>query len=344
MDDLELLWLPGSASNTVRVASPLAGEGTARVSHAEVAKIAAAFERLARGPGREIADAVQVGKMLYAAVFKGQVAEVLRDAVKAARERSGLRLLLKIGPTTPAARLPWEMVHDGRRFLANNPQTPLVRYVEQGRPVRSPRLGRPLRVLFTSACPAGQPSLDIASEERRLRQALSAPWVRLDPFSGVTFERLEFLLRHAEHQRTPFDVWHHGGHGGKSGELLLNSERPGAEQVVSPADVGSLIKDCPHLGVVVLNVCYGGGESGLATALACRNLPVAIGFRARIEDRAALCFAAAFYRGLLRYPIEVALTRARLELAFEGSLPLNWAQPILYSRTMSAEVPGRGLE
>jgi hypothetical protein len=341
LEDFDLILMEGKGDPSLlslHASCPLAGQAAGTLRSEEAHRLVDATQKLVEAPLQEIAHAVRLGRELYEAVFQNQIRALWKKAVRAARERSGLRLLLKLDAAAYLHQLPWEMLHNGTRFLAIDPQTAVVRYIEQPRPVRSPHLGRPLRVLLTTACPSSEPKLELETEVRLVREALAGKtWAELEIEPQISWENLKFKLLRAETAGSPYHVWHHAGHGERNGDIVLVEE--GREQFASSKQIADVLQDCPHLGVAVLNLCHGGSLTGLATAMACLNLPVAIGFRGRISDRAALCFAKYFYHGLVRLPLEVALTRARLELAFEGSHPLNWTRPILYSRTAPAEAP-----
>ncbi len=291
-------------------------------------------------------QAAQLGGELYRAVFREGVEELFGRALYEARERrAGLRLLIKARQLREIHDVPWELLHDGRRFLAHRLETPVVRYIEQPQPVRQLQVRPPLRILFTTACPRGEAPLDLAAEERFLRAALAplSNYVDLTVHQLISWERLRFCLLRAESEHRPYNVWHHGGHGGLGEAVghrdfsLALQDDSGARQAVGLAQLGAMLAACPGLRIAVLNVCHSGSPAGLATMLANLNVPSVVGFRGSIFDRSALVFAEAFYSGLIERPVEEAVTLARLELQHAGNDPLDWAQPLLFARTPTVQ-------
>jgi hypothetical protein len=291
-------------------------------------------------------QAAQLGGELYREVFREGVQELFHRALDEARERrAGLRLLIKARQLQEIHEVPWELLHDGRRFLAQRLETPIVRYIEQPQPVRRLQVGSPLRILFTAACPPGEVPLDLAAEERFIRAALVPLSNRVDltVHQHISWERLRFCLLRAESEQRPYHVWHHGGHGGLGEAMghrdfsLALQDDSGARQAVSVAQLGPMLAGCPGLRIAVLNVCHSGSSAGLATMLANLNVPSVVGFRASIFDRSALVFAETFYSSLIERPVEDAVTLARVELQHAGNGPLDWAQPLLFARTPTVQ-------
>lgn len=284
---------------------------------------------------------VQTGQALYQQVFSGEVGDLfLRARELAAKERSGLRVLIKSWQDPEIHDLPWELLHDGRRFLAQSTETPVVRSLEQRSPLREFRIEPPLRLLLTTACPEECSPLDVQGEERRLRQALSALGgnALLVTEHQVSLERLRFLLFRARSQGRPFQVWHHAGHGRlEDNEFSLAlTNLNGSVQWSGIMDLTTIFSQCEELRLAVLNTCRSATASGLATSLAGLNLPAVVGFRQPILDSSALVFAEALYHNLIATTLERAVSRARLELRDTGYSAEDWSYPLLFARTTAA--------
>jgi hypothetical protein len=286
-------------------------------------------------------SAVQIGQALYREIFQGDILNLFLKSLALARERrTALRILVKAWYVPEMHDIPWELLHDGTRFLAHSPETPVVRYLEQEGPVRSLTVVPPLRVLFTTACPAGVPPLDLKTEETNVRTALAllGDRARLEVENDISYERLRYRLLRAQSQRLPFHVWHHSGHGqlshgqGVDFKLILTNSA-GDPQPTGVAELQPILHDCPDLLIAVLNACHSGSTAGLATAMARLNVPGVVGFRTRIFDHSALIFAETFYRYLIEHSLETAVSRSRCELLGSGYDPLDWAQPLLFART-----------
>ncbi len=284
---------------------------------------------------------VQIGQALYRQIFSGEVGELFSRARElAGKERSGLRILIKSWHDPEIHDLPWELLHDGRRFLAQSTETPVVRLLEQRRPLREFRIEPPIRLLLTTACPPECSPLSLQEEEERLRAALMPirEQVVLVPEHQISLERLRFLLFRARSQGRPFHVWHHAGHGAleAGGFSLALTNSKGSVQWASVADLTPVFTPCEEIRLAVLNVCRGASVSGLATALADLNVPAVIGFRQPILDISALVFAEALYQGLVETTLERAVSRARLELRDVGFSAEDWSHPLLFARTTAA--------
>ena len=124
-------------------------------------------------------DADQFGRRLYDAVFAGGVGACLQQSLAIARERgSGLRIRLRIAEDLPRlADLPWEYLKTPPpgAFLALSDDTPLVRYLEVGRPAPPVQVTPPLTVLAVLSSPLDLEELAVDKEWTRLREALDGP-------------------------------------------------------------------------------------------------------------------------------------------------------------------------
>lgn len=334
MEDFVLRLQPQSDGHLVSAECRLVGQITPhKISLKHRQKLEELRAGLQACPLREITDVVEIGRKLFRHLFGTRIAEQFWKAQQEARDDGGLRVLLRFAAGDPLQDLPWELLHDGEWPLALNPSAPIARYVEMERPIRVPRPRGQIRVLLTSACPPGTQALDLGTEERKIRSALrSLTRMDLEIDNKITLKRLERLLSYAEKTKRPFHIWHHAGHGylDKSSDFHLCLEGNQGTQHPGTGEISHLLAACPNLIIVVLNVCHG---AILATSAACENIPVTIGFRDRIMDRAALVFAQRFYQSLLQHPVEVALTHSRLALAYQGRPLLNWTNPVLYTRT-----------
>ena len=288
--------------------------------------------------GYSYSTAKSVGRNLYQAIIQNEIHELFERASAVAESQSvGLRLLLKFSQSPELDEVPWELLHDGQEFLTINPETPVVRYLEQAKKVDSLEVKPPIRILFTTACPQGEVPLDLATEERYMRLALDQLGEKIDLVveRNISIRQLRHALMRAQNRESrPFHIWHHCGHGGiLNGKFVLTLEEYGKRALADVPQLSTLVKACPDLRVVTLNVCHGASAVGLAPALATLNIPAVIGFRGSVLDQSALTFAEAFYAAIFYAPLDVALGQARMALAVQNNQTLDWSLPLLFLRT-----------
>lgn len=342
MNDFSLSLIPDGEACLVTASSAAAGEaGPIRLEADALERWAQAGARLARGHVLHRRDAHEMGRKLFAEIFRDDILRLF-IAARAGSCGSGLRLRIELPDRSVLHEAPWELLTDATdatdgRFLAIDPATPIVRYLRQPHAPRSLRVEPPLRVLFTSACPEGQPELDLNLEAHHVRTALEPleEVIQLSVWHKISLEKLLHLWRRASHEGSPFHVWHHCGHGllGRGGEFRLVLEEGGEARPVTLTQLGDAIAQAPDLRMAVLNVCSSGSSTGLAPQLARLDVPLVVGFRSAIFDRSALAFAKALYEGVTRVPVDVAVTQARNELAVRAEGPLDWTLPVVFSRT-----------
>lgn len=306
--------------------------------------------------GREIRSKIvtldivqQYGKDMFETIFQKSLLKSYVAALAVAdNQSSGLRIVFHFAECLELQEIIWETLHDGRDFLAINPQTPIARYIRQAAPVRSREQKPPLRVLFTTACPPNLPSLNLTAEEDNLRQVLQATGDRLQLVveRNISLGRLHHVLLRAEHTDHPFHIWHHAGHGEMvDNKFALMLEEGGQAQSIDLTQIEPIAAVCRNLMMVVLNVCHAAAPHGLAVRLAQVNVPIVIGFHNAVLDRHALIFARELYATLLDAPLEMAVGRVRNRLYAENQANggLDWLLPILFSRstetTFLAESP-----
>lgn len=322
----------------------------------EVMNLAASGEHFCRGHAQDEASAVKIGRVLYNRIFSNDIRDLFLEAKASARSSEvPVRLMLKFPPASEIQEVPWELLHDGDRFLALDPFTPVVRHIRLREPANDLAVEPPLRILFTAAQPSGVDSddkderrkLQLREEAQTIREAVakSEGQLTLEVAEGgsfgrpLTFDRLQHLFQFARSRNCPFHLWHHAGHGrlGRGPEgpefFLILEKDDGKPDPVPARHLSSWIAGGRDLKLALLNLCFSGSPTvGLSSQLARLNVPAVVGFQGAVVDPAALRFARRLYEVLPAMPLDVGLTYARHAMV-DRQWPLEWSLPMLFSRS-----------
>jgi hypothetical protein len=254
---------------------------------------------------------LELGRELFDILVQDEVREVYERAHSATLNggQNALLILLKLRILSSLQQVPWELLHDGHRFLAKDPRTAIVRYFEQPLPVASLEVEPPLRVLVTLANPKDMTPLALEEEAAAIQMAYeeAGPLVEVVVKRKISLGKLEKVWRRAGNEGKPFHIWHHCGHGGRRAhagkdELVLYLETEEESQPVDVDQLQEIVGFCPELRIAVFNVCHGGASAGIVPALARLNVPVVIGFQQAVQDESAVQFATVLHEGLLHIP------------------------------------------
>ena len=296
--------------------------------------------RRIESPEWELAKAF--GSKLFAALIRGPVAELYREAYAQARaSKQGLRITLSLTDVPEVGAIPWEYLFDDPNFLSISTATPVVRYLDLAHPRPPLAIELPIRILGVISAPSDYAALDTGTERAKLEAALRP----LIDAGAVAIEWLEEanLLALAKRMRPDtFQILHYIGHGGfddTSGQgALLLEDSDGRSRVVSGEQLATVLHDKSSLRLVFLNSCEGARNSvddpfsGVATSLVERDIPAVIGMQFEITDRAAVLFASEFYAMLAEgRPVDEAVSEARLAI-FADHNDVEWATPVLFLR------------
>lgn len=150
-----------------------------------------------------------------------------------------------------------------------------------------------IKVLFLAANPVDTSPLRLGQESREIDEKLEAGSAR-DAFELIQHHALrisdlqQVLLRREPH------IVHFSGHGGESHEIVLEDNFGKSHPVSRDAIVKlfRILKD--NLRIVVLNACFSKEQ---AEALR-QVVDFTVGTNNVVGDKAAIAFAAAFYRAL----------------------------------------------
>jgi hypothetical protein len=309
----------------------------------------------------------RIGQALFQALLPTheQVGQVFQSALRRA-EDAGVTLHLRLKfAADPAQRsrladYPWELIHDGTRFLLHR-RVQLSRYIAYDAVPPNQPLGDRLRVLLVSprASDIGQLS---DAEPEAIRAGLEkAEVVSVEPLPTSTWRGLSAYL--TETANTP-QVIHFDGHGifGKrckvcghlhastkvetcqscsallpeaQGFLAFEDEQ-GKADFVSARKLASLLAD-KSIALAVLSACQSGmavtGESvfsGTAQQLIDAQVPAVVAMQYSVRVKEARDFAEQFYRVLGQGESALtALSEGRKWMDVDGN---QWYRPVLYLR------------
>lgn len=304
-------------------------------------------------------DPRALGGDLHAAALGGRVGAAWAFHLGHLSERRdrGLRLRLVFDPETleetAIACWPWELIHldRARGYLALDRRTPVVRHLDVPHPTVLPPLEPPLRVLLVAANADGYPTLSLAEEEHRIREAWTdSASVELEVLEETSIGEIrEKLLRGRYH------VLHFMGHGellepAETGGALVLRAPGGAPDPVPAAIVAESLRGLQDLRLAVLSACdtahfprHRGRDpyNGVAAAMVLSGLPAVVAMQFPISDRAAIAFGRGLYRALAANdPVDAAVTEGRISIVQEDHHSLEWVTPVLFSRLSAGTVLG----
>ena len=132
----------------------------------------------------------EFGQELHKMLFRDAVWELFKKNTRAAEHSDGLVIELDI-QSPKLSRIPWELLHDGKDFLALSRRTPVVRSVHTSKDEIAGEVKPievPVRILFAAAKPWGQVPLNMGRQIREicraLRKAMGDGTVELHPALG----------------------------------------------------------------------------------------------------------------------------------------------------------------
>jgi hypothetical protein len=298
----------------------------------------------------DLADESDASLRAIAADFTAQllpapVWQAWRESWAAAGE-PGIRLRIRCADAN-SLRIPWELFYDAERknFLAQDPRSAVVRYVEGPIADSATPIVGPLRLLITGASPADQVELGVVKEldgiEAALAEAKRRGRAEITRLDKLTPDELNRMLIEVKPQ-----IFHFSGHGLWDermgvGQLLLDNGR-GKSAELTAATLAMLLRS-RGVALVVLNACETalGGDTwgGLAQSLVLAGVPAVVAMQMAISDAAAATFAGTLYAALANnYTLEQAVTLARQTTASQSAdaaSPGEWLAPVLFMRTGS---------
>ncbi|MBI1299754.1 CHAT domain-containing protein [bacterium] len=291
-----------------------------------------------------------LGASFTAQVMPTVIWQAWRESLAAAGEH-GLRLRIR-SEEGAGVHLPWELLYDAERrtFLAQDPHSPIVRYLEGPIVNAAQPIAGPLRLLLTSANPADLDPLNVEAELNNITATLSAA----DASNRVAVTRINHLSADALDRgllEAKPHLFHFSGHaawddaagdgGAATGHLLLEDGRGGVFGLAD-AMLAMFLRN-RGVALAVLNACesaQGNAQwAGLAHALVLAGVPAVVAMQSPVTDGAAAAFTGTLYAALAnRYSLEQAVTLARQTVARQRlpvAGPGAWLAPVLFMRSGS---------
>src|SRR5690606_4328807 len=203
---------------------------------------------------------------------------------------------------------PWELLYDGdrRKYLALDPLTPVVRYLEGPAGPPLPAGSDPPLLLLAAAAPRDLPdpgagALDVLAAA--LAPDVAAGRVRVERLDHLSARGLEAAL--LDRQPALFHFHGHGFWAGYDGEGGLALEgHDGRAELLDGATLATLL-GAARVRLAVLNACStaraGANRwSGLAQGLVRSGVPAVVAHQAPLADDLARAFAGRFYAALVK--------------------------------------------
>ncbi|MEO1400371.1 MAG: tetratricopeptide repeat protein [Cyanobacteria bacterium J06635_1] len=260
-------------------------------------------------------------------------------------------VVLAMAAKARLAHLPWEVLHDGQRFLVArlNPVVVPVRW--QGAPLTwadAEVPNRPLQTLFMATSPVGvAPVLDFELEEGRILEATQRqPLTLTVEESGCLDELANLLTSYGEDH---FDVVHLTGHAwiADEGPRFITETETGDRHDASPQAIAKALQ-FRFPALMFLSGCrtgqmgHGGEVPSMAAALLDAGATAVLGWGRPVLDTDGIQAAETLYAALAaakKLPEAVALTyqamieaQARdwhlLRLYLTGQIPQNLVTPL----------------
>jgi CHAT domain-containing protein len=293
----------------------------------------------------------EFGAELFRGLFAGDIQTAYRFSLQnAMNQKKGLRLKLRVHPSSGLTQVPWEFLYDpsSTQYLGLSARRPLVRYLSLPRPTRPLHAEPPLRILGMVASPSGLRALDVAREKRLVEEATE----ELRESGKVEIVWIEGETWHDLHRailRGSWHVFHFVGHGtfdpGKQEGALVFADEEG-EPHPFPADkLADILTENDDLRLVFLNSCEGarGSEtdalSSASATLVSKGIAAAVAMQYEITDDAAIEFSRRFYEFVADgLPVDAAVAAARTSLSNKVSDTLEWGTPVLYTNAPDGRI------
>ena len=311
--------------------------------------IKAVYDKYVR---REGEDVVKFGRYLFATLL----GDAVWEAINKAAGNQAIELALTWKDDYLINRLPWEMMHNHQRFLAQEPEVAITRRIA-GTTQTLAELSSP-RVLFVVGSALNQDVIKPGAEYLGLLRNLSIG-ARRRLSTHLLLEASPKRLKAAVEVFRP-TVVHFICHGASGLDqevfLQLKSDEGNGEENVRAEALLNLLRPDPSYPlpqVVILNACYTASQTAhlftksgqAASPIAARlvagdgansGVPIVVGMAGEIADQACRLFTRCFYQAILegREVAQAAADGRRAGIIVDGltdpNNSIDWALPTLF--------------
>jgi len=217
------------------------------------------------------------------------------------------KIVLAISASGRLAQLPWEILHDGTRFLVEATPTIIpIRWVHKSssEPLiqEDKPANRALNVLFMATSPLGvEPVLDYEAEEGQILAATQRTPIYLQVEESGCLSELGYLVRaYREYEKNYFDIFHLTGHATYNQKPYFLTEDEYGNQLYSDtsAIINALKSSIPPL--IFLSGCRTGYASNPVVASMAEELlnlgaTAVLGWGETVRDTDATAAASPLY-------------------------------------------------
>lgn len=296
-----------------------------------------------------------LGETLYLALFPQSI---LVHLVSTRQATDSLRLRLRF-EDPKLADFPWEMLHDGEKFLGLDAHTSIVRYTEVRKPLETLSVNGPLRLLVVAPSPVNYPDFDCKGEVEALKAILSNAQTE----GSLEVEFLPHATRRGllQHLRSSeFHILHFLGYSGidsRTGHAALLFEQDnGSVRRISADELGTILfqEDLGRIGgkarslrLVMINDIEISSKAtksysvDTAMTLIHSGIPAAVAMRDSLPSPVLRAFAGEFYGAIVSgLPIDYSLVLGRMAIRSETAptgeetqrdkaVAGEWSSPVL---------------
>ncbi|MBM3239064.1 tetratricopeptide repeat protein [Candidatus Poribacteria bacterium] len=283
------------------------------------------------------------GRKLYDMIFSAEQIGYLKQATN---QYKSLRLRFIIDDYN-MTRLPWELLHDGEKFLGL--VYPISRLVIETAHKKIENIPYPLRILAIISSPldlSENLALDIEREQEIIMESLD-PLVSEGKAEIVFVEVASVSNIQRIVTEEEYHIIHSSGHSGFDGisqeSYLLLEDDNGRVRLVSADEISYLCSQSESTRLVVLRGCQTAKVSeadfltGFPYSLLKRNVSAYVGFQHSIPDQIAVHFFKSLYAEIAKnHPIDECVLQARVSIA--SQYDNHWFNPVLFSKDFDGKL------